>query len=200
MLGVSAMAAQRGVELVHARRNEAAARSRGAIEVGAGHYPVIVGMHAAWLGAVVLEGRRSTRIRFVPLATLAAAQVLRYWAIRSLGPQWTTRIIVDPTALPVTDGPYHYLAHPNYVAVAVEMAALPLVFGARRTAVAFSLVDALVLRHRIRVEDHARRCEEADGDVDLEGRDEVGAAFDDPEQTVLLGGGMDDPDGSDGWR
>lgn len=155
-LGVSVMAVQRLAELVHARRNEAAARARGAVEVGAAHYPMIVGMHTAWLAAVVLEGRRSTQIRLVPVAVLAAAQALRYWAIRSLGPQWTTRVIIDPTARPVTGGPYRFLAHPNYVAVAVEIAAFPLVYGARRTAVTFSIVDALVLRHRVRIEDHAR--------------------------------------------
>jgi methyltransferase len=156
-LGVGAMAAQRLAELRHARRNEAALRARGAVEAGAAHYPVIVGVHVAWLASTLLEGRRARRLAPVPLLALGAAQALRYWAITSLGPQWTTRILVDPTAPPVTTGPYRYLRHPNYVAVATEIAALPLVVGAVRTAVGFSVLDAAVLRTRIRAEQQARQ-------------------------------------------
>ena len=156
-VGVAAMAAQRLLELRHARRNEDALRAGGAVEFGAGHYPVIVAMHTAWLASTLWEGRRARRVRPVPLVALVAAQGLRYWAIRSLGAQWTTRVLVDPTATPVDRGPYRYLRHPNYVAVAAEIAAFPMVVGAWRTATGFSLANAIVLRHRIGVEDEARR-------------------------------------------
>lgn len=155
-VGVGAMATQRMAELVHARRNESAARARGAVEYGAGHYPLIVALHSAWLAATLIEGRRSRRLRWAPLATLTAAQLLRYWAISSLGRQWTTRILVDPTSTPVTSGPYRFSAHPNYVAVVMEIAAFPLVFEARRTAIVFTVGNAVLLRHRIHVEDAAR--------------------------------------------
>lgn len=155
-VGVAAMAAQRLLELRHARRNETALRARGAIEVGAGHYPVIVSMHTAWLASTLWEGHRARRVRPVPLVALFAAQGLRYWAIRTLGPQWTTRVLVDTASTPVTSGPYRFLRHPNYVAVAAEIAAFPMVVGAWRTATGFSLANALVLRHRIDVEDSAR--------------------------------------------
>lgn len=156
-VGVAAMALQRLAELTHARRNEAALRARGAVETGAAHYPVIVAVHAAWLVATVVEGRGARRLARGPLLALAAAQGLRYWAITALGPQWTTRILVDPSAPPVRSGPYRFLQHPNYLAVATEIAAFPLVFGAPRTAVAFSALDAAVLRTRIRAEQRARR-------------------------------------------
>jgi methyltransferase len=156
-VGVGVMALQRLAELLHARRNERALRARGAVEAGARHYPVIVALHATWLAATLLEGRRATRLARGPLVALGAAQVLRYWAITSLGPQWTTRILVDPSAAPVRSGPYRYLRHPNYVAVAAEIAAFPLVFGAWRTALVFSAADAAALRTRIRTEERARR-------------------------------------------
>lgn len=156
MVGVGALAAQRIAELALARRHERAARARGAVEHGAGHYPVIVALHASWMAGTVVEGCRTRRVLLPPLVVVAAAQALRYWTIVTLGPQWTTRVIVDPTAQPVVDGPYRWLRHPNYVAVAAEIAALPLVFGAWRTALAFTAADALVLRHRIEVEDRAR--------------------------------------------
>lgn len=156
-LGVGAMAVQRLAELVHARRNEAVLRQRGAVETGAAHYPVIVAVHVAWLASALVEGRRARRVARAPLVALGAAQALRYWAIASLGPQWTTRILVDPTTPPVSTGPYRYLRHPNYLAVAVEMAAFPLVFGAGRTAAAFSVLNGAVLRTRISTEEGARR-------------------------------------------
>ena len=155
-LGVAAMTVQRLAELAHARRNEAALRQRGAVEVGARHYPVIVAVHVAWLAATLVEGRSARHLARSPLVALGAAQALRYWAIASLGPQWTTRILVDPSAPPVRTGPYRFVAHPNYVAVAMEIAAFPLVFGAARSAIVFSALDAAVLRTRIRAEQRAR--------------------------------------------
>lgn len=156
-IGVAVMATQRMAELRLAKRNEAALRARGAVEAGARHYPVIVAMHTAWLASTLLEGRRATRLRWPPLVVLVAAQALRYSAIRSLGLQWTTRVLVDPSAAPVTTGPYRYFDHPNYVAVAAEIVSFPMVFGAWRTASVFSAANAVVLRQRIEVESAARR-------------------------------------------
>lgn len=154
---VAALSAQRLLELRVAHRHDAALRARGAIEAGAGHYPVIVGLHAAWLASTLVEGRRATHFRPLPLALLATAQAGRRWAIRSLGLQWTTRVLVDPSAAPVRTGPYRYFAHPNYLAVAAEIAAAPLAVGAPRTALWASLANAVVLRHRIRTETALRR-------------------------------------------
>ena len=83
------------------------------------------------------------------------AQALRYWAIASLGEYWNTRIIVVPGLPPVTRGPYRFLRHPNYVAVVLELAAVPLIHGAWVTALVFSLGNALLLWVRIRAEETA---------------------------------------------
>jgi methyltransferase len=86
------------------------------------------------------------------LAVVVAAQGLRWWCIRTLGPQWNTRIVVVPGAPRITGGPYRWLAHPNYVAVVAEGVALPLVHTAWITAVTFTVLNAGLLTVRIRVE------------------------------------------------
>jgi methyltransferase len=83
------------------------------------------------------------------------AQGLRWWAIATLGPRWSTRIVVLPGAPPVTDGPYRFLRHPNYLAVVLELAAVPLIGGALVTAAAASLGNAFLLAVRIRAEERA---------------------------------------------
>lgn len=158
---VAAMGAQRLAELVHARRNDARLRAAGAVEHGAGHYRAMVALHVGWLAATAIEGtvaaRTSTthRTERSALVVFVAAQALRYGAIRVLGDRWTTRILVLPDAEPVHAGPYRLLRHPNYVAVALELAALPTVFGARRTAVAATIADAALMAVRIPAEDRA---------------------------------------------
>ena len=89
------------------------------------------------------------------LALLVAAHALRWWCITSLGPQWNTRVVVVPGLALVARGPYRWLRHPNYVAVVVEGVALPLVHSAWITAVVFTVLNAVLLRTRIRVEDRA---------------------------------------------
>jgi methyltransferase len=86
-----------------------------------------------------------------------AAQALRYAAMHALGERWNVRIIVLPDEPLVRSGPYRWLRHPNYVAVVVELIAAPLIFGAWRTAVVVSLLNAIALRTRIRVENDALR-------------------------------------------
>jgi methyltransferase len=91
------------------------------------------------------------------LALLGGAMALRYWAIVALGRRWTTRIVVVPGLEAVTGGPYRWVRHPNYLAVVIEMAALPLVHTAWITALAGSIANALVLRRRIAAEESALR-------------------------------------------
>lgn len=154
------VALQRLAELALSRRHERRLRSRGAVEVGAGHYPWMVALHAAFLASCLAEVWWLAR-PFVPvlaaiaLAVLVAATGLRIWTLRTLGGLWTTRVLVLPGAALVTGGPYRYLRHPNYLAVVLEVAALPLVHTAWATALAFSGANAFLLRRRIRVEERA---------------------------------------------
>ena len=79
----------------------------------------------------------------------------RVWVVASLGRYWTTRILTIPDAPLVSRGPYRWFRHPNYLIVTLEIALLPLALGAWETAVVFSVLNAILLFHRIRIEDGA---------------------------------------------
>jgi methyltransferase len=145
---------QRLGELVLARRNTRRLLARGAIESGAEHYPLIVGLHAAWLiGLWLLAWDRPANLAW--LAVYAALQGLRIWTLASLGERWTTRILTLPGERLVRRGPYRLFPHPNYVVVAGELAVLPLAFGMPVYALIFSALNASVLWIRIRAENAA---------------------------------------------
>jgi methyltransferase len=157
---VAAIALERLFELYLARRNARRAFARGAFEVGRGHYRVMTVFHTLFLCACAAEAILLRRPFPGPIAYLAiggviAAQILRYSAVAALGRRWNTRIIVTPDTLPVVRGPYRFVRHPNYVAVAIEMAALPMVRGCWLTAVAFSLGNAALMAVRITAEEQA---------------------------------------------
>jgi methyltransferase len=147
---------QRMAEPAIARRNTRLLLARGAVEVGRGHYPVMVSLHAAWLsGLWLLAPARDPNLLL--LTVFGLLQAARIWLLLVLGARWTTRIIVLPSAPLVRSGPYRFLRHPNYWIVAAEILVLPLVFGLPAFAVAFSLLNAFLLRVRIRAEDAALR-------------------------------------------
>jgi methyltransferase len=153
-------AVERIAELLLSRRNAQIAHERGAVEAGAGHFRWMAAVHALFLPACAAEVLALHRpfpgaFGWACAAAALAAQGLRWWAIASLGWHWNVRVIVVPGEAPVRRGPYRLLRHPNYVAVAVEMACVPLAHGAYATAILFSLLDVLLLRVRIRVEEEA---------------------------------------------
>jgi methyltransferase len=155
---IGAVAGERLVELVVSRRNLAWARTRLGREHGFGHYPFMVILHTGLLVACLIEAAHRS---FVPalgwpmVAVVVLAQALRWWCIAILGPRWNTRIVVVPGLALVERGPYRWLRHPNYVAVVLEGVALPLVHTAWITAVVFTVVNAGLLRVRIRSENAA---------------------------------------------
>jgi methyltransferase len=91
------------------------------------------------------------------LAVVVATMALRYWVIATLGERWTTRVLVLPAVPLVARGPYRFLRHPNYLAVAVEVVALPLVHTAWLTALVCGVANGAILAWRIRIEDAALR-------------------------------------------
>jgi methyltransferase len=153
------LALERGIELVVSSRNARRLLARGGIESGQGHYRPMVIFHAAFLVACAAEAWTHPEpppgVAFVALAGALLAQGLRWWAVATLGERWSTRVIVLPGAAPVTGGPYRYLRHPNYLAVALEIALVPLAFGSWRSALAFSAGNAALLAVRIRAEERA---------------------------------------------
>jgi len=142
-------------ELFIARRNTRRLLAMGGYEVGSGHYPLIVLLHVAWIIALIVLVPTQTPPAIHFLALFMVIQVTRYWVISSLGGRWTTRIIVVPGSSLVTKGPYRWLRHPNYLVVVSEIVLLPLVFGAWEIAVGFSVVNAMLLSYRIRIENAA---------------------------------------------
>ena len=147
---------QRLGELWLAERNTRALKAKGAYEVAPGHYPAIVALHALWLGGLWwLAWDRPLNWWFVAL--FLVVEGLRVWTLMSLGPRWTTRIIVLPGAPLVRRGPYRFLAHPNYAVVAAEILILPLCFGLATYAAVFTLLNAAVLAVRIGAENRALR-------------------------------------------
>ncbi|MCU1424823.1 MAG: hypothetical protein JWM51_1114 [Microbacteriaceae bacterium] len=163
---ILATGVERIVELVVSRRNAAAAMARGGVEYGQRHFPWMVALHTGLLLACIVEVGLLDR-PFIPglgwpmLVIALLSQAGRYWCIASLGAQWNTRVIVVPGAGAVrAKGPYRFawLPHPNYLIVAVEGIALPLVHTAWITAIAFTVLNAvLLLGFRIPTENKALR-------------------------------------------
>ena len=145
---------ERLAELWLARRNTKALVASGAFEVASGHYPLIVLLHGLWLTGLWLFGWDNA-VSVIWLAIFLLLQVVRVWVLVTLGPRWTTRIIVQPGLPLVATGPYRLMSHPNYFVVVGEIAVLPLSLGLPWFALAFSIANAAVLTIRIRAENVA---------------------------------------------
>ena len=145
---------QRMGELVLSRHNTGKLKARGAIEIGANHYPLVVSVHVAWLLALWVWGRDQD-VNLVALSLFVALQGFRLCILATLGPRWTTRIIVLPGEPLITSGPYRYFSHPNYAVVVAEIALLPLALHLPLLALIFTVLNAAVLVIRIGVEARA---------------------------------------------
>jgi len=151
---------ERIVELLVSRRNARLAFAAGAVEIGRGHFPVMVAVHAVFPLACAVEVLTLHRgflgaVGFAALAVALTAQALRWWVAATLGWRWNTRIIVVPGAEPVTAGPFRFLRHPNYLAVMLEALGVPLIHGAWLSAAVFVAANATLLSVRIPAEEHA---------------------------------------------
>nr|WP_285889691.1 isoprenylcysteine carboxyl methyltransferase family protein [Neobacillus niacini] len=155
----SVLLIQRLLELAIARRNEKWMKERGAIEFGMRHYQFIVLMHSMFFVFFLFEKVTFSRelLSFWPLlaAVFVCAQLIRVWAISSLGRYWNTKIIVLPNVEVVRKGPYRFIKHPNYLVVSIELMVVPLMFGAYITACLFTLLNVLMLSIRIPAEEKA---------------------------------------------
>ena len=145
--------AQRLSELVIAKRNTTRLLAQGATEHGAAHYPAMVAMHSAWIVALVVFGWNNP-VSWPWLAVFAVLQVFRLWILVTLGPRWTTRIIVLPEPL-VARGPFRFMRHPNYALVVAEIIVAPMVLGLVWVAALWTVLNAAMLWVRIRAEDRA---------------------------------------------
>ena len=161
---LAALAVERVFHLAIASRNARRAFAMGAVERGRGHYPAMAAFHALFLLSAAAEaialkfsfpGTLGEAIEWIALGGAVGAQALRYWSIASLGARWNTRIIVFPGLPPISRGPYRFMRHPNYLAVIIEIACVPMIRGCWITAVVFSIGNAALLWVRIRAEEAA---------------------------------------------
>ena len=160
LLLVALTAAERLVELRVGIQNRQWSLQNGGIEFGQGHWPWMVVLHTLFLLSMVGEALLfPTAIEpnwaLLMLAIALSAQALRWWCIRTLGSHWNPRVIIVPGYTRITTGPYRWLKHPNYIAVAVEGVALPMVLFCWRTAISFTLANAILMRVRIGCENDA---------------------------------------------
>ncbi len=152
---VALIVLQRLVELAVARINTRRLLAAGGVEHGAGHYPLLVALHVAWLVCLAVFVPADAALDPLLFLLFLLTQAARVWVIVSLGRFWTTRVIAVPGAPLVARGPYRWLRHPNYLIVVVEIALVPLIAGAWQIAVAFSIANAALLWHRVRIENAA---------------------------------------------
>lgn len=153
-----AVIVQRLAELMLAKRNTAFLKETyNAYEVGAEHYPFMILLHTSWIMAVGYCVYATEEIVWPWIGVVVALQVGRFWVLSTLGRFWTTRVIIVPDMPMIRKGPYRFLNHPNYWVVAGEIASLPLAFGGWETALIFSVLNALMLFVRIRVESRANQ-------------------------------------------
>ncbi|TMC39620.1 MAG: DUF1295 domain-containing protein [Chloroflexi bacterium] len=152
VLLLAAVGAERVRELSVSRAHE---RATVGAPAAPATYPLMVAAHMGLLTLPLLEiaGRRQRPPRWGWIAVLAGATALRLWSIRSLGGAWNVHAVVPRDVRPVETGPYRYIRHPNYLAVILEFAAIPLIAGARLSAVVLSALNAVVLYDRIRAEE-----------------------------------------------
>jgi len=152
---VAFIAVQRLAELAWAARNTRRLRAAGAVEIGAAHYPLFVLLHGGWLASLAFLMPADAPLDPALLAVFFLLQAGRLWAIATLGPYWTTRILSLPGAPLVRRGPYRLVRHPNYLVVALEIPVVPLIAGAWQIALVFGILNIALLGWRIRIEDRA---------------------------------------------
>jgi len=153
---MSYLVAERIFELSLSRRNVSKLREAGATEKDAAGYRIIVSMHVAFLISVSAEasarGGNNGFWSALFILIFVAAQLVRFWSMYSLDRYWTTKILVLPVHQKIERGPYRFMSHPNYAAVIAEVAAFPLIFSCYLTAIVFSILNAVLLSRRIRIE------------------------------------------------
>jgi methyltransferase len=157
---ITLTAIERLIEVRISNRNANWSFEQGGIEKGKGHYPFMVFLHTGFLFACLAEvwllEREFDPILGYPMLALAIlCQLLRWWCISSLGKRWNTRVILVPGLPRLTNGPYRFFSHPNYVAVVLEGLAIPLLHSAYWTAIGFTILNAGLLYIRISCEESA---------------------------------------------
>ncbi|MDD5184746.1 MAG: isoprenylcysteine carboxylmethyltransferase family protein [Paludibacter sp.] len=141
-------------ELILSRSNEIWLLQNGAVEYGQKHYPYIVALHVLFIVSLIIEySTKQTAffsLFFLVLYLLFLA--FKVWVILSLGKFWNTKIYHISDFPLIKNGVYKYVKHPNYLIVIAEIAIIPLVFHLYFTAIAFTVLNAIMLSVRVKEE------------------------------------------------
>ena len=141
-------------ELILSRRNEIWLLQNGAIEYGQKHYPYIVALHILFIISLIEEYsiKQTASFSLIFLVLYFLCLAFKVWVIRSLGKFWNTKIYHISGLPSIKKGLYKYIKHPNYLIVIAEIAIIPLVFHLYYSAVAFTVLNAIMLSVRIKDE------------------------------------------------
>ena len=147
------------IEAAIASRHDRALRALGAIEPAGDVYPamqiVYPAVFLAMLGEGVWRGEGPDAAFVTGALVFAFAKALKYWAIASLGQRWTFRVLVPPGSQRTIRGPYRWIAHPNYVAVAMELAGLAIAMHARVAGPIGVAAFVYLMWRRVQIEEKA---------------------------------------------
>ena len=141
-------------ELILSKRNERWLVKNGAIEFGKKHYPYIVSLHILFFISLIFEYSRQQTSSYNILLIIVYILLVAFktWVILSLGKFWNTKIFHIQNISLIKKGPYKYFKHPNYAVVIAEIAVIPLAFYLYFTAIAFTLINMVMLYVRIKEE------------------------------------------------
>jgi methyltransferase len=148
----------RGVELLISRRHQRILEAQGVHKARDPSFTWMVIVHTGILTGAALEVVFFQR-RLMPVLALAAgtlfvvANIVRWWVILTLGDHWNVHVMNSAPLGVITGGPFRLVRHPNYAAVFIELATLPLIHTAWLTAVIGAAGHAWVLSRRLAIED-----------------------------------------------
>jgi methyltransferase len=155
---VAAVGLGRLIEMSISRRRQRALADRGIAKITQPNFRWMVLLHGGVLAAAPLEVWWFDRpliptLAISMIALFVFASALRWWVIRTLAGHWNVQVMDSLALGVVTDGPFRWIRHPNYLAVFLELLAIPLIHAAWVTASAGAIAHVGVLRGRIAAEE-----------------------------------------------
>ena len=114
-----------------------------------GLFTLVFGGVELFLGPLPIRIHSPSRLLFL------AAKGLKYWAITALGPRWTFRVLVPPGSTATRTGPYQWVDHPNYIAVAGELLGAALAMHAAIAGPIAVTAFSLLMIKRVGIEERA---------------------------------------------
>jgi len=159
ILGIYAL--ERGIELVVNQRNKKLLEKDQKVELLDKNEAIQMRFfHLLWFLCLFLESMTSGKLYngmflYFIVFVLVLAQLLRWTCIFTLGKYWSVDVYKLESHPIITTGPYAYIKHPNYLAVVTEFFFLPFLLGSPITMIVGSILNLLLLKRRIGMEEKA---------------------------------------------